>query len=222
MKFSNVPGRTAPAPAIRNVVFDIGRVLVHLDFRPLFAWLEAHGALQGGIDEIAARIALADHECGRLAGPGLLDRLVMLVDLAEEQGVHDIAREKWLDMFEPQPGMFALAEYLARQRRVFLLSNIGDLHWEHLCQEYGLDRIGHGALPSFVAGVMKPSAGIYAEAERRFGLVPAETVFIDDRPDNIAAAELRGWRGIVHRDQATTERALEALGVTVEDRCPRS
>lgn len=209
-------------PEIRNIVFDIGRVLVHLDFRPLFAWLEEHGALQGGIDEVAARIALADHESGRLAGPGLLDRLVTLVDLAEEQGVHAIAREKWLDMFEPQPGMFALAEHLARRRRVFLLSNIGDLHWEHLCQEYGLDRLGHGALPSFVAGVMKPLPGIYAEAERRFDLAPAETVFIDDRPDNIQAAEMRGWHGIVHRDQATTERALEALGVTVEDRCPRS
>jgi FMN phosphatase YigB (HAD superfamily) len=78
---------------------------------------------------------------------------------------------------------------------------------------FGLDRIGHGALPSFRAGIMKPDPGIYAEAERRFGLEPAATVFIDDRADNIAAARARGWHGVVHQDHASTVAQLEALGV---------
>lgn len=201
---------------IRNVVFDIGWVLVHLDYRPLFEWLEEHGCTQRGIEDVVARIALEDHESGRLAGAGLLERLVGLVNLVERQGAHEIAREKWLDMFELQPRMIELAQRLARRQRVYLLSNIGDLHWAHLCQEYGLDRLGHGALPSFVAGVMKPLPGIYAEAERRFGLEPAATVFIDDRTDNIEAARERGWHGIVHRDQAATEQALAAFGVRID------
>lgn len=201
---------------IRNVVFDIGWVLVHLDYRPLFAWLEEHGAARSSIEDVAADIALEDHESGRLAGPGLLERLVGLLDRVERQGAHETARRKWLDMFELQPRMIDLARRLARHRRVYLLSNIGDLHWAHLCREYGLDRIGYGALPSFVAGVMKPLPGIYAEAERRFGLEPAATVFIDDRADNIAAARARGWHGIVHRDQASTERALVELGVEID------
>ena len=53
------------------------------------------------------------------------------------------------------------------------------------------------------------------EAERRFALEPAATVFIDDRPDNIAAARVRGWQGIVHQDPPRTRAALAALGVSV-------
>jgi 2-haloacid dehalogenase len=60
---------------------------------------------------------------------------------------------------------------------------------------------------------MKPDAGIYAEAERRFALEPPATVFIDDRADNIAGACARGWQGIVHRDHRGTVEALRRLEV---------
>jgi 2-haloacid dehalogenase len=111
--------------------------------------------------------------------------------------------------------MVDLAHRLADRHRVYLLSNVGDLHWAHLSREYGIHRIGHGALPSFVAGVMKPDAGIYAQAERRFGLDPAATVFIDDRIDNVDAARARGWRAIAHSGYDSTIAALRELGVEV-------
>ena len=88
-----------------------------------------------------------------------------------------------------------------------------DLHWAHLSRTYGIDQLGHGALPSFMAGVMKPHADIYLQAEQRFSLIPDETVFIDDRADNIAAAQSRGWHGIVHRGYDTTYAALRSLAV---------
>ena len=109
--------------------------------------------------------------------------------------------------------MVELAHRLSERHRVFLLSNIGDLHWVHLAREYRLHAIGHGALPSYVAGAMKPHPAIYAEAERRFALEPAATVFIDDRPDNVATATARGWHGIVHQGHPQTLRRLQALGV---------
>ena len=106
---------------------------------------------------------------------------------------------------------------------MYLLSNIGDLHWAHLSREYRLHALGHGALPSYLAGVMKPHAGIYAEAERRFALTPQHTVFIDDRADNIAAACARGWHGIVHADYAAHARgAARARGhLLAQPRTPR-
>jgi HAD superfamily hydrolase (TIGR01509 family) len=96
---------------------------------------------------------------------------------------------------------------------VYLLSNIGDLHWAHISREYRIHHIGHGALLSYLAGVMKPHEGIYVEAERRFALEPAATVFIDDRAENIVAAKARGWYGIVHSGYDTTLAELRALAV---------
>ena len=117
-------------------------------------------------------------------------------------------------MFELEPAMVALAHRLSERYRVYLLSNIGDLHWAHLSREYALHAIGHGALPSYLAGAMKPHAHIYAEAERRFALEPAATVFVDDRADNVAAARARGWAGIVHEGLGSTLSGLRALSVS--------
>jgi 2-haloacid dehalogenase len=116
-------------------------------------------------------------------------------------------------MFELEGHMVELAHRLSERYRVFLLSNIGDLHWAHLSREFRLHALGHGVLPSYLAGVMKPHAAIYEEAERRFALEPRATAFIDDRDDNIAAARARGWQGIVHREFAGTRDALRRLEV---------
>jgi 2-haloacid dehalogenase len=197
---------------MRNIVFDIGWVLVRLNYRPLLGFLAAHGALVSDRAGVMERIRLEDHETGRLPGRGLLERLAALAD-ARTPVSPDEVLVHWLDMFELEPHMVTLAHRLSERYRVFLLSNIGDLHWAHLSREYRLHAIGHGALPSYLAGTMKPDAGIYAEAERRFALEPSATVFVDDRPDNIAVARARGWHGIVHGGYAGTVAALRDFDV---------
>lgn len=195
---------------MRNVVFDIGWVFVHLDSERFLQFLRAHGADARDLNSVLTRVALHEHECGRLSGRELLERFAQI---APQPMDLTTAHARWVDMFELQPAMVALANELSERYRVHLLSNIGDLHWAHLSREFGLHRIGHGALPSFLAGVMKPEAGIYAEAERRFALEPAETVFIDDRAENCQAARGRGWQAIEHTGYAATVGALRALGV---------
>lgn len=195
---------------MRNVVFDIGWVFVRLNPQPFLEFLRAHGADAPDLNSVLNSVALQEHECGRLVGRELLERFANLarrpIDLV---AVH----ASWVGIFELQPQMVALAHRLSERYRVYLLSNIGDLHWAHLSREYGLHRIGHGALPSFLAGVMKPEPGIYAEAERRFALEPAATVFIDDREENVRAARARGWQAIEHKNTTSTVSALAALGV---------
>jgi 2-haloacid dehalogenase len=197
---------------IEAIVFDVGRVLVRLDPRPLLALLAAHGVADHDLESLLLRVALHEHETGELPGEGLIARLCALAPAPIPPAA---AHAAWLDMFELDHAMVGLAHALAARHRVFLLSNIGDLHWMHLAREYRLHRIGHGALPSFLAGSMKPAAPIYAEAERRFALDPGRTLFIDDRHDNIAAARQRGWHGIVHEDYARTRAALAQAGVDV-------
>lgn len=193
-----------------TVVFDIGWVLLHLAPAPVLGWLRQHGVEPDGLDDLGRRIGIEDHESGRLDGAGLLGNLSRLAGGADPE----MARRHWLDMFAYQQDMFALAERLRRRYRVFLLSNIGELHWAHLNERYRVADIADDVLPSFQAGVMKPHAGIYEQAERRFDLEPARTVFIDDRLDNIDAVRRRGWHGIVHRNAAETIAELQSLGYT--------
>jgi putative hydrolase of the HAD superfamily len=200
------------AREIDSVVFDVGWVLVQLEYQPLLECLARGGFEPRTLPDVVAAIGLDAHERGELTGEELIDALLRLAP-----GVLDRAEVErhWLGMFRPVDTMFELARSLAVERRVHLLSNVGELHWQVLTRDLGLDRLGHhGALPSFEARAMKPDDRIYAEAERRFGLVPARTVFIDDLDANVAAARRRGWHAIQHRDPATTIAALGELGIT--------
>lgn len=194
---------------IRDVVFDIGRVIVDIDPEPMLEFLHRRGAPRLDLHATLERVGLNDHETGRMDGAGLLERFRTLAP----QATHAELRSQWLDIFAPHADMIQLAQRIAPHHGVYLLSNIGHLHWEHLVDRHGIAGIGHGALTSFHAGVMKPDTAIYAQAEQKFALVPAMTVFVDDRAENIEAARARGWHGIVHRNFNDTRQALLRLGV---------
>jgi 2-haloacid dehalogenase len=195
---------------IRNVVFDIGGVLLRLRYQPFIEYLAGAGIDMTNLPKWLEQVDLAAHERGEMGGEELLGRIAAMarrpLDPAE-------LRSRWLDMFDRAHEMFDLAEGLKDQYRVFLLSNIGDLHWAHLNAQYGFEGLTHGVVASFRVGAIKPSATIYRETERMFGLEPAATVFIDDLPPNVAGAQACGWQAIHHRDAVETRRQLRALGV---------
>jgi len=199
---------------IRNVVFDIGGVLLRLRYQPFIDYLASAGIDMSDLPRWLERVDLAAHERGEIGGDELLGRIAAMarrpLDGAE-------LRERWLDMFDRAHDMFDLAAGLKTEYRVFLLSNIGDLHWGHLNARYGFDDLAHGVVASFRVGAIKPSAVIYRETERRFGLDPAATVFIDDLPPNVAGAQACGWQAIHHREPAQTLRQLRALGVRLPE-----
>lgn len=195
---------------IRNVIFDVGGVLVRLRYQPFIEYLVAAGVDMSDLPAWLTRVDLAAHERGEISGEELLDRVAAMarapLDRSELQA-------RWLDMFDRAHEMFELASGLMADYRVYLLSNVGDLHWRHLDARFGLDDLVHGTLASFRVGAIKPSAAIYREAERRFALEPAATVFIDDLAPNVAGARACGWQAIHHVDPAETRRQLRTLGL---------
>jgi 2-haloacid dehalogenase len=195
---------------IRNVVFDVGGVLLRLRYQPFIEYLGRAGVDMSDLPAWLAEVDLAAHERGEITGDELLERVAAMarapLDRRELQA-------RWLDMFDRTHEMFELASGLMADYRVYLLSNVGDLHWRHLDAQYGLEDLVHGTLASFRVGAIKPSEAIYREAERRFELEPAATVFIDDLVPNVAGARTCGWQAIHHFDPVETRRQLRSLGL---------
>ena len=52
-----------------------------------------------------------------------------------------------------------------------------------------------GEVVSCEEHIIKPNPAIYTTHTERYGLNPAETLFIDDRKENIEAAIAQGWQG---------------------------
>ena len=203
---------TAP---IRNVVFDVGGVLLELRYEPFIRHLAQAGIDMRDLPGWLVQVDLAGHERGEVTGEVLLGRIAAMA--AQPLDAADL-HERWLDMFEPSEEMFDLAAGLMDEYRVFLLSNAGDLHWQHFDRRYGLDSLVHGACASYRVNAIKPDREIYLKAESMFGLEPSETVFIDDLEPNVLGARACGWHAIHHRGPRTTREQLRELGVRLPAR----
>ena len=60
---------------------------------------------------------------------------------------------------------------------------------------------------------MKPDAKIYEAMERMAGRRGSDRLYIDDRPENIAAGAKRGWQTILQESPEKTLAAIQQLGL---------
>lgn len=97
---------------------------------------------------------------------------------------------------------------------LFGITNFSDEFWPPFhAREAALFAPFRDIVVSGVEKVVKPDPAIYRLALERFGLHAAQALFIDDREENVIAAEAEGMRGHLFRDAATLRDELAALGL---------
>lgn len=104
--------------------------------------------------------------------------------------------DDWLKMASPAiPRSVRLLRALRRRGvPVFALSNFGIDSFALARQHYDFLSEFDRPYISGHLGVIKPDPAIYAMVEGDSGVAPGGLLFVDDRPDNIAAAAARGWQ----------------------------
>jgi putative hydrolase of the HAD superfamily len=188
----------------RVFLFDIGNVLVHFDFRTAIRRLvEASGANPDEVESVLAPIK-DDLESGRLSDDDFIKQGISRIGFG---GSRAEFTEIWSDIFTENVPMIALVEKLAGRHLLYLFSNTSGLHKEWLFGKFPVFARFDGGVYSYKAGCTKPHEPIYREAITRFGLDPAETIYIDDLPENIAAGERLGFA--THHYAAARHAALE-------------
>jgi 2-haloacid dehalogenase len=73
---------------------------------------------------------------------------------------------------------------------------------------------------SYISGhlrVMKPDPRIYEIVEADCGIAPEALLFADDKAENIAAAEARGWQGHLFEGPGAFARRLVAEGLLTRE-----
>ncbi|WP_051068567.1 HAD family hydrolase [Nocardioides sp. Iso805N] len=97
------------------------------------------------------------------------------------------------------------------------LTNWSDeLFHDHAPQRFDFLALFDDIVVSGTEGLAKPDATIYRLAIERSGLPAEELVFIDDRVENVSAAEAVGMHGIHFTDAASLRLALAGLGLPIE------
>jgi putative hydrolase of the HAD superfamily len=95
---------------------------------------------------------------------------------------------------------------------VYCLSNMPGETFAQLERDHDFWDAFDGLVISYRIGHCKPEPAIYEHLLKTFDLAPSDTVFIDDMPANVDAAEKLGIHGILFEDIKNTEAALRRLG----------
>lgn len=105
--------------------------------------------------------------------------------------------ENWHVTMKPLPGAKDFVAALkAAGKRLYLLTNAGLQFYTYFPREMDLS-LFDGRVVSAEEKLLKPDPAIYRRLMDRCSLDPADCVFVDDTPENVAAARRLGMRGVV-------------------------
>ena len=199
---------------VTAVVFDVGKVLVEWDPCHLYEKL---------IPDVAARTAFLrdvvtntwhfQHDAGRPFAE-------TSAELIAEHPEHRALIEAWGPRFNETipfliPGMADLvADLAANNVPLFGITNFSGEFWKpFIAREAALFAPFRDIIVSGDEKLMKPDPAIYQLALHRFGLAAGEGLFVDDRLENVQAAETNGFAGHHFIDAATLRADLTARGL---------
>lgn len=186
---------------IRNIIFDLGGVIITLapeegvrrfkeiGLEDADRWLDAYtqGGIFGQLEEGQIDAETFRREFSRLAGKDVS---------------YDKCRYAWLGYAKdvPQRNLDVLKKLRGEGYRLILLSNTNPymMSWvrsnEFDGHGHGIDYYFDAVYLSYELKVMKPSNDFFHRVLLAEHIVPAETLFVDDGPRNVAAASQMGIR----------------------------
>lgn len=174
------PARYAEEWMTRAILFDLGGVIVPLDFARGYQAIA--GLCPLAPEEIPKQIRasglVARFETGEMGNEEFVEGLCQTLGLKlSYDGFCDV----WSSIFLPHTLVpEALIESLGQHHRLVLLSNTNAIHFDWIRERYSLLNHFHEFVLSYRVGAAKPSAKIYREAVERAGCPPEECFFTDD------------------------------------------
>ena len=192
----------------KNIIFDFGNVLVQ--WHPEVVYGEYFG------DEAKAwwflrHVADMDFRQRIDAGESMEDciREKQAQYPGYEQAV-ELYRSKWREMLTDEvPGMReVISERRARNYEIFGLTNWSMETFPEARAHFGILQMIDRYVVSGAEGLVKPDPRLFQVLLDRYGLKAEECTFVDDNPDNVAAAKGMGMQGILFTNAETLRKEL--------------
>lgn len=190
----------------KAIIFDVGGVLVDLDFEGLFQRLSERSPLSvAELKDLFWPERSADGECdstplakataGRVGADELLELLHARTHFQGDKRelleiYHTLIatrKEKTLELFRD----------LAVSHRVAVLSNTNALSWQYVAEILPELHLASEVFLSYEVGLVKPDTKLFEHVTSR--LLNSELIFIDDSLDIVERAKHFGWDAIQYQ-----------------------
>lgn len=177
---------------IKNIILDMGNVL--FDYNPQIPlkqyctdeqqmWLIRKELFEG------QEWVLKD--LGEISTDEAYERIAARIPKEHHQALKN-CNERWTDSMLPMKNAQDFVENLMRQDYpVYILSNASTEFYDYFPRFRRLEDFA-GVVVSSDVHMIKPDEKIYRYLLEKYRLKPEESLFIDDRPDNVEAAKKLG------------------------------
>lgn len=201
-----------PKSAIKALLFDMGGVVLEVDFEKVFqSW-----ASMSALDELQIKSRFQmdkhyqQHEIGQLEASGFFDHLRQTLQLTATDEEMCCA---WNAIFGQEITASLNAIDAVRHRiPTYGFTNTNRTHqsyWEH-----NFPRIRNTFEKLFVSsemGLRKPDAEAFEFILNDISVEPGQLLFFDDSAENLEGAELMGIQTVLVTDSESVIRALNSL-----------
>jgi glucose-1-phosphatase len=195
---------------ISHIFFDLGKVLVDFDFSIAAGKIMQQSPLSP--DEVTQEFyrlngLIDEYETGSIDSETFFTR--MKAEYRFEGSIAEL-REIWCGVFSPLDEHIQMAKCLAQFYPLALISNTSEAHITYLESQYDFFPIFRKKFYSHEVRCMKPNPEIYDHALKEMGADKFESLFIDDREENVEAVATRGWQTIHLRPDVDLRLALQS------------
>ena len=185
-----------PAPWLKldvakTIIFDLGGVLVHLD------WDQVCGALETlstrGAGAVRAEVVNGPIVYESMRGDiGAQEFQQRLCDRLEIKISYEAFVEIWNGLLRPNQEIVPLVEGLKPRHKLVLASNTDTIHFSYSIKHFPVLCQFERHFLSYEMGLLKPETAFFDHVLRALDALPGDCVFIDDRSDNVDAARRVG------------------------------
>lgn len=199
---------------IKNIIFDLGNVLVSVEYEKFINKLLAKGVTEETYSNFfkGGNYRLLGYEAGEITSDEFITKCLNGLNLDMER--NDFA-DAFNDMFREIEPMSSLVRELSENKKynLYLLSNTSPLHFEYIKKKYDYVNLLNKFALSYELKALKPDDDIYLKTIEHLNIIPEESVFIDDLPENCSAANKFGIRTICYdkNDHAKFEKELSQI-----------
>lgn len=188
--------------AYKNIIFDLGGVLI--EWSPIKHLQELQVPLH--FNEVFNSLLWASHDGGCLSRSEVIAKLPGHYD----KEVFSYCVSNIAQKLAPIQEMIDLFHEVRRQGyKVYILSNMPKETHEELVELHDFFNYPDGEIYSYKVGAIKPQPQIYEALLNTYKLHPHESIFIDDREENILAAKKFGIEGIVCQNPTQVRKELK-------------
>lgn len=198
---------------IKNVVFDVGNVLVR------WAPLEIARLTFGDVEDLEQRArAVFQSETWLELNKGHLSEQQAKQRYQDTIGLSELECERlFYYVKQTQLLIYGSVELLKRIKQAgyhvyALTDNVHEIV-AYLKKTYDFWPLFEGATVSAELGILKPQPEIYQSLLSTNKLKAEETVFLDDMPYNVEGAQKEGMEAIQFKDAHQCEQELKAMGL---------